>query len=88
MTNCTMRFGLFLPPHIKKQRVPVLYWLSGLTCTEQNFITKAGAQRAASRLGLALVVPDTSQRGVRPHPQSRWLDGGEHPQGLPEISSN
>ena len=64
VTNCTMRFGLFLPPQIKKQRVPVLYWLSGLTCTEQNFITKAGAQRAASRLGLALVVPDTSPRGI------------------------
>mmetsp|Transcript_24168 Transcript_24168/g.60505 ORF Transcript_24168/g.60505 Transcript_24168/m.60505 type:complete len:112 (-) Transcript_24168:140-475(-) len=42
--------------------VPVLYWLSGLTCTDQNFITKAGALRSASRLGVALVCPDTSPR--------------------------
>ncbi|MCE0724497.1 S-formylglutathione hydrolase [Legionella sp. 9fVS26] len=64
VTHCTMRFGLFLPPQAQKQSVPVLYWLSGLTCTEQNFITKAGAQRIAAYLGLALVVPDTSPRGV------------------------
>lgn len=63
-TQCDMRFGLFLPPQAQQQNVPVLYWLSGLTCTEQNFITKAGAQRAAAELGLALVVPDTSPRGV------------------------
>jgi S-formylglutathione hydrolase len=59
-----MRFGLFLPPQAKSGRVPVLYWLSGLTCTEENFITKAGAQRVASELGLAIVVPDTSPRGL------------------------
>ncbi len=64
VTHCTMRFGLFLPPHAQKQNVPVLYWLSGLSCTEQNFITKAGAQRVAAHLGIALVVPDTSPRGV------------------------
>lgn len=64
VTQCTMRFGLFLPPQALKQKVPALYWLSGLTCTEQNFITKAGAQHAAAQLGLALVVPDTSPRGV------------------------
>ncbi|KTC80343.1 S-formylglutathione hydrolase [Legionella cherrii] len=62
-THCTMRFGLFLPPQARKQSVPLVYWLSGLTCTEQNFITKAGAQRIAAQLGLALVVPDTSPRG-------------------------
>lgn len=62
-THCTMRFGLFLPPLARKQSVPVVYWLSGLTCTEQNFITKAGAQRIAAQLGLALVTPDTSPRG-------------------------
>ena len=44
--------------------MPVLYWLSGLTCTEENFIVKAGAQRVAAELGLALVVPDTSPRGL------------------------
>jgi len=59
-----MRFGLYLPPAAELAKVPVLYWLSGLTCTEQNFITKAGAQRIASMLGIALVTPDTSPRGL------------------------
>jgi S-formylglutathione hydrolase len=59
-----MRFGVFVPPQAKADRVPVLYWLSGLTCTEENFIVKAGAQRAASELGMAIVVPDTSPRGL------------------------
>jgi len=63
-TRCRMRFGLFLPPHADAGRVPVLYWLSGLTCTEENFIAKAGAQRVAAELGLAIVVPDTSPRGL------------------------
>jgi len=63
-TRCTMRFGLFLPPHAANARVPVVYWLSGLTCTEENFIVKAGAQRVAAELGLAIVVPDTSPRGL------------------------
>ncbi|MEO9137370.1 MAG: S-formylglutathione hydrolase [Casimicrobiaceae bacterium] len=63
-TRCEMRFGLFLPPQATAARVPVLYWLSGLTCTEENFIVKAGAQRVASELGLAIVVPDTSPRGL------------------------
>ncbi len=63
-TACTMRFGVYLPPQADTQRVPVLYWLSGLTCTEDNFIAKAGAQRVAAELGLAIVVPDTSPRGV------------------------
>jgi S-formylglutathione hydrolase len=59
-----MRFGLFLPPQAERGRVPVLYWLSGLTCTEENFIVKAGAQRLAAELGLAIVAPDTSPRGA------------------------
>src|SRR5215831_2993107 len=63
-THCAMRFGVFLPPQAEKRRVPVLYWLSGLTCTEENFIIKAGAQRVAAELGIALVVPDTSPRGL------------------------
>ena len=63
-TRCLMRFGLFLPPQAASGRVPVLYWLSGLTCTEENFIVKAGAQRVAAALGLAIVVPDTSPRGL------------------------
>ena len=63
-TRCVMRFGVFLPPQAASGRVPVLYWLSGLTCTEENFIVKAGAQRVASALGMAIVVPDTSPRGL------------------------
>ena len=63
-TGSVMRFGVFLPPQAKSARVPMLYWLSGLTCTEENFIVKAGAQRIAAALGLALIVPDTSPRGL------------------------
>lgn len=58
-----MRFAIYLPPQAQEQSVPVLYWLSGLTCNEQNFITKAGAQRYAAEYGIALVVCDTSPRG-------------------------
>jgi len=61
--NCTMKFGLYLPPQAAHGKVPVLYWLSGLTCTEQNFITKAAAQRYAAQHGIAIVAPDTSPRG-------------------------
>ena len=65
--NCHMRFAIFLPPLAermeKTQRFPVLYWLSGLTCTDENFSQKAGAQRMAAELGIALVIPDTSPRG-------------------------
>jgi S-formylglutathione hydrolase len=63
-TGTTMRFGVFLPPQASHGSVPVLYWLSGLTCTEENFITKAGAQRVAAELGVAIVTPDTSPRGL------------------------
>jgi len=63
-THCSMRFGVFMPPQAQSARVPVLYWLSGLTCTEDNFIVKAGAQRVAAELGVAIVVPDTSPRGL------------------------
>ncbi|WP_416777680.1 S-formylglutathione hydrolase [Xenorhabdus budapestensis] len=61
--NCQMKFSIFLPPQIKEKKLPVLYWLSGLTCTEQNFITKAGAQRYATEHGVVIVAPDTSPRG-------------------------
>lgn len=59
---CPMRFAIFLPPQAEHHHVPVLYWLSGLTCTEANFVEKAGAQRYAAECGIALVVPDTSPR--------------------------
>ncbi|WP_434924267.1 S-formylglutathione hydrolase [Enterobacter asburiae] len=58
--NCAMTFSIFLPP---TENPPVLFWLSGLTCNDENFTTKAGAQRVAAELGIALVMPDTSPRG-------------------------
>ncbi len=61
--SCDMQFSVFLPPQAETQAVPALYWLSGLTCTDENFSTKAGAQRVAAELGIALVMPDTSPRG-------------------------
>ena len=60
---CPMRLAVYLPPAYERGPCPTLYWLSGLTCTEQNFITKAGAQRAAAAHGVVLVAPDTSPRG-------------------------
>ena len=62
--NCEMKFAVYLPPQAKTGPVPVLYFLSGLTCTEENFTVKAGAQRYAAEYGLMLVAPDTSPRGV------------------------
>ena len=61
---CDMVFGVFLPPQARERAVPALLWLSGLTCTDENFMIKAGAQRIAAELGLALVCPDTSPRGT------------------------
>ncbi|MBB1437710.1 S-formylglutathione hydrolase [Shewanella sp. SG41-4] len=61
--NCTMRFAIYLPPQAEGQKVPVLYWLSGLTCTDENFMQKAGALRIAAELGMAIVATDTSPRG-------------------------
>lgn len=61
--NCTMQFSVFLPPQAEQHAVPAVYWLSGLTCTDENFSAKAGAQRIAAELGLALIIPDTSPRG-------------------------
>jgi S-formylglutathione hydrolase len=62
--NCKMQFSVYLPPQATKdQPLPVLYWLSGLTCSDENFSAKAGAQRVAAELGIMLVIPDTSPRG-------------------------
>jgi S-formylglutathione hydrolase len=62
-TNTPMRLAVFVPPQAKDAKVPVVWFLSGLTCTEENFTVKAGAQRVASELGLMLIAPDTSPRG-------------------------
>jgi S-formylglutathione hydrolase len=61
--NGKMNVAVYMPPQAESTAVPALLWLSGLTCTEQNFITKAGAQRAAADLGMAIIAPDTSPRG-------------------------
>jgi S-formylglutathione hydrolase len=61
--HCEMTFSVYLPPQAAMEKVPAVYWLSGLTCTDDNFRVKAGAQRYAAELGLALVIPDTSPRG-------------------------
>jgi S-formylglutathione hydrolase len=63
-TGTPMRFAIFTPPQAERGRVPVVWFLSGLTCTEENFTTKAGAQRVAAELGLMLIAPDTSPRGA------------------------
>ncbi|HAX80237.1 MAG TPA: S-formylglutathione hydrolase [Cyanobacteria bacterium UBA11372] len=60
--NSEMKFSVYLPPQAKSKSVPVLYFLSGLTCTEENFMVKAGAQQFAAKYGVMLVVPDTSPR--------------------------
>lgn len=72
--RCDMVFSLFLPPQAEQGAVSLVWWLSGLTCTDQNFVTKAGAQRMASELGLAIVAPDTSPRGegVADDPDGAW----------------
>ena len=61
--DCEMTFSVYLPPQAESGKVPALYWLSGLTCTDDNVRVKAGAQRYASEQGIALIFPDTSPRG-------------------------
>jgi S-formylglutathione hydrolase len=62
--NCSMKFAIYLPPQANSShKVPVMYWLSGLTCTDENFMQKSGALRIAAELGIAIVAPDTSPRG-------------------------
>lgn len=74
LQNCKMTFSIFLPSQAESNKVPVLYWLSGLTCTDQNFVTKAGAQQYAAKHGIAIVCPDTSPRGeyVPDDPEGSW----------------
>lgn len=59
-----MKFGAFFPSQANEKPVPVIYWLSGLTCTEANFIQKAGAQKYAAADGIMIIAPDTSPRGL------------------------
>ena len=73
--GCDMTFAVYLPPQAEQGgKLPVVYWLSGLTCTDENFMQKAGAQRMAAELGLIIVAPDTSPRGpgVPGDPDNAW----------------
>eukprot|EP00245_Coleochaete_scutata_P005695 TRINITY_DN19432_c0_g1_i1.p1 TRINITY_DN19432_c0_g1~~TRINITY_DN19432_c0_g1_i1.p1 ORF type:complete len:377 (-),score=61.04 TRINITY_DN19432_c0_g1_i1:211-1341(-) len=74
--GCPMKFHLFFPPSAATQKVPVIYWLSGLTCTDENFIQKSGAQRMAAEKGVAIVAPDTSPRGLNIEGESDSWDFG------------
>ncbi|XP_054644313.1 S-formylglutathione hydrolase isoform X1 [Dunckerocampus dactyliophorus] len=74
--KCKMKFAVFLPPKADTHKCPVMYWLSGLTCTEQNFITKAGSQLAAAENGIIIVAPDTSPRGCNIEGEDESWDFG------------
>ncbi|KAL7138435.1 hypothetical protein ABFS83_10G163800 [Erythranthe nasuta] len=75
--GCSMNFHIYFPPSSSpSHKFPVLYWLSGLTCTDENFIAKSGAQRVASSEGVALIVPDTSPRGLNVEGESDSWDFG------------
>lgn len=71
-TKCDMRFTVFLPPGAEGKKYPFLFFLAGLTCTEENFTTKAGAYKRAAELGIALIAPDTSPRGDDVPDQEGW----------------
>ena len=72
-TGTEMKFGVYVPPHASGTRLPVLYYLAGLTCTEETFMIKAGAQQLAAAAGLILVAPDTSPRGIElPGDREHW----------------
>ena len=75
--QCDMTFSVFLPPQAETTSVPVLYYLSGLTCTDDNVRTKGGAQRYAAEHGIALVMPDTSPRGDAVHDDAERYDLGK-----------
>ncbi|MEG2632732.1 MAG: alpha/beta hydrolase-fold protein, partial [Comamonas sp.] len=92
-TGLPMKFSVYLPPKaVAGEKVPALVYLAGLTCTEETFMTKAGAQRLAAELGLALIAPDTSPRGANlPGEAESWdfgvgagfyLDATTRPWGL------
>ena len=75
--NGEMTFSVYLPPQAASGSVPAVYWLSGLTCTDDNVRTKAGAQRYAAELGIALVMPDTSPRGEEVPDEPERYDLGQ-----------
>jgi len=75
--DCKMIFSVYLPPQVQTQKVPALYWLSGLTCSDDNARTKAGMQRYAAEAGIALIFPDTSPRGEQVADEVERYDLGQ-----------
>ena len=75
--DCEMTFSVYLPPQVRDTRVPVLYWLSGLTCNDDNARTKGGFQRFAAKHGIAIVFPDTSPRGENVADEPERYDLGQ-----------
>ncbi|MFK5892748.1 MAG: S-formylglutathione hydrolase [Pseudomonadota bacterium] len=75
--HCDMTFSVYLPSQSKSAKVPALYWLSGLTCTDDNARTKAGMQRYAEEYGIALIFPDTSPRGSNVPDEAEQYDLGQ-----------
>lgn len=84
--GCDMTFSIYFPPGADAGKVPVLYYLSGLTCTDENVMIKSGVQRSCAEQGIAFVAPDTSPRGLNVEGESEswvrglawWLGGGRH----------
>jgi S-formylglutathione hydrolase len=74
--DCDMQFAVYLPPAAEHHPTPAVYWLSGLTCTEENFSVKSGAQRYAAELGIALIIPDTSPRDVGIEGEDEFMNVG------------
>ena len=77
VTGCEMTFSVYLPPQFTSKKVPALYWLSGLTCTDDNARTKAGMARYAAEEGIAIIFPDTSPRGDEVADESQRYDLGK-----------
>ena len=75
--DCEMTFSVYLPPQARDTRVPALYWLSGLTCNDDNARTKGGFQRFAAKHGIAIVFPDTSPRGENVADEPERYDLGQ-----------
>jgi S-formylglutathione hydrolase len=73
ITKCKMTFSIYLPPQSEKRKLPVIWFLSGLTCNDENFFIKSGAQRFAALKGIILIAPDTSPRGINiPGDSDHW----------------
>lgn len=74
--GCVSKFGVYLPPQSEEKKLPVIFWLSGLTCSEANFIEKSGAQKYAAEHGVIIVNPDTSPRNLNIAGDSESWDFG------------